>query len=201
MTDSETSPLTEPLPKRDHTWPIVGGLFLAFWVVYLLVASPRAPEEIDLAAPGKPADYNWTLHDLDGQPVKFTNYAGKAVFLNIWATWCPPCIGEMPSIARLAGDARFQGKNIAFVCVATDDSIETVRKFVRDKQWPMTILHADGLPGVFLTDGIPATFIIAPDGRVVATTVGSHDWDRPEVVKSLEAVAAVPPKSPAPAGS
>jgi len=197
VTDLETSPTSGPLPKRDYTWPIVGGLFLAFWIVYLMVASPRAPEPIDLSAPGRPADYNWTLHDLDGQPVKFTNFAGKAVLLNIWATWCPPCIAEMPSIARLAADPGLQGKHIEFVCVATDDEIETVRRYVRDKKWPMTILHATALPGAFMTEGIPATFIIAPDGRVVSTTVGGQDWDTPDIIKSLQAVAAVPPKTPA----
>ncbi len=57
----------------------------------------------------------------------------------------------------------------------------------------------DGLPGAFLTEGIPATFIITPDGRIVAATVGGHDWDRPEVFKSLEALAAIPPTSPPPA--
>jgi thiol-disulfide isomerase/thioredoxin len=198
MSEPGFSPAPGQGAKRDYTWPIVVGLFLAFWIVYLMVASPRAPEEIDLSTPGKPADYNWTLRDLNDQPVKFSNFAGKAVFLNVWATWCPPCVGEMPSIARLAGDPSFQGKNIEFVCVAIDDSIETVRQFVRDKKWPMTVLHATALPGVFLTEGIPATFVIAPDGRVVATTIGARDWESPEIIKSLQAVAAIPPKTPAP---
>jgi len=199
MTQDETSHASPAPSTRDRTWPVVVGVFLAFWVVYLLVAGPRALDEIDPDAPGKPAEYNWTLHDLDGRPVKFSAYEGKAVFLNIWATWCPPCVAEMPSIARLAGDSRWQGKNIAFVCAATDDSVETVRKYVSDKKWPMTILHVDGLPGAFLTDGIPATFIISPDGRVVASTEGSREWDVAEVMKSLEAVAAIPPRKPAPA--
>jgi thiol-disulfide isomerase/thioredoxin len=196
--ESPPSPSPSPMPTRNRTWPVVVGVFLAFWGVYLLVAGPRAPDEIDLDAPGRPAEYNWTLQDLDGRPVKFSEYEGKAVFLNIWATWCPPCVGEMPSIARLAGDPRWQGKNIAFVCAATDHSLETVRQYVSDKKWPMTILHADGLPGAFLTDGIPATFIIAPDGRVVSMTEGGREWDDPGVVKSLEAVAAIPPRTPAP---
>lgn len=195
--DPAPDPAPVPPLKVDRTWAIVGGVFVAFWLVYLMFASPQPPPEFDVNAPGRPADYNWTLKDLEGRPVKFEDFAGKAVFLNIWATWCPPCVGEMPSIARLAGDPSFQGKNIAFVCVATDESIETVRRFVKNKDWPMTVLQADALPGVFLTEGIPATFLIAPDGRVVATTVGGHEWDAPETVKSLQALAAIPPKPPA----
>jgi hypothetical protein len=102
----------------------------------------------------------------------------------------------MPSIARLAGDPSFQGKNVAFVCVATDDSIDTVQRFIKDKNWPMTVLQADRLPSVFLTEGIPATFFIAPDGRVVSSTVGGQEWDTPETKKGLQELAALPPKPP-----
>jgi len=189
---NQPSPPMEPAPKPDRTWPIIAGLFVAFWLVYLMFGGPRRPGPIDVSAPGRPADYNWTLHALDGSPVKFTKYAGKAVFLNIWATWCPPCVAEMPSIARLASDPSLRGKNIEFVCVATDDEIDAVRRYVREKNWPMTILHAEALPGVFLTEGIPATFIIAPDGRVVSETVGGQEWDGAETVKSLQAVADLP---------
>lgn len=194
---NQPSPPIESAPKPDRTWPIIAGLFIVFWLVYLMLGGPRRPGPIDVSAPGRPADYNWTLHGLDGAPVKFTKYAGKAVFLNIWATWCPPCVAEMPSIARLASDPSFRGKNIEFVCVATDDEIDDVRRYVREKNWPMTILHADALPGVFLTEGIPATFIITPDGRVVSETVGGQEWDGAETVKSLQAVADLPAKKPA----
>ena len=102
----------------------------------------------------------------------------------------------MPSIARLAGDPRWQGKNIAFVCAATDHSLEAVRQYVSDKKWPMTILHADGLPGAFLTDGIPATFIIARDGRVASKVIGSAQWDSPETIALLERLAAEAPRTP-----
>ena len=196
-TQNQTSPPAEPTKKPDRTWTIVASLFLAFWLVYLLFAAPRRPGPIDLSGPGSPADFNWTLRDLNGASLKFAKYEGKTVFLNIWATWCPPCVAEMPSIARLASDPSLQGKNIEFVCVATDDEINTVRNFVRSKKWPMTILHAEALPGAYLTEGIPTTFIIAPDGRVVSTTIGGREWDDPETVKSLQAVAAVPPKTPA----
>ncbi len=96
----------------------------------------------------------------------------------------------MPSIARLAENPGIKGKNIQFVCVSVDEDLDSVRRFVEDKKWPMTILHARSLPRVFRTDGIPATFIIAPDGRIVAAQVGSSDWDEPEVAQLLEKTAA-----------
>ena len=61
---------------------------------------------------------------------------------------------------------------------------------MRDKKWPMTVLRATELPDVFLTDGIPATFLIAPDGRIAASEVGAARWDDPSVVEFLERLAA-----------
>jgi len=182
MADTKSAP--------DRTWLIIALVFLGFWVVYLTFFAPGNRRPLENAGIDLPADYNWKLEDLKEQPVEFSRFKGKTVFLNIWATWCPPCVGEMPSIARLAESPRLRGKNIEFVCVATDDSIDTVVRFVRDKNWPMTVLRAQARPPVFLTEAIPATYIITPGGRIVAAEVGANDWDRAEVVAFLEKTAA-----------
>lgn len=177
---------TPKAPKADRTWLYVALAFLVFWAIYLRVYGPGTSTAPRLEGTGltQPAEYSWTLRGLDGKPVSFEQFKGKPVFLNVWATWCPPCVREMPSIARLAADPKLKG--VAFVCVSVDEQTETVKRFLEGKGWPMTVLRAEGLPSVFSTDGIPATFIIAPDGKVVASEVGSADWDEPEVVAMLE---------------
>ena len=60
----------------------------------------RGAPVLEGTALSKPADYNLTLYDLEGRAVPFAQYRGKTVFLNVWATWCGPCVMEMPSIAR-----------------------------------------------------------------------------------------------------
>ncbi len=143
-----------------------------------------------------PASYDWSLVDLSDQPVMFSRFKGKTVFLNFWATWCGPCVGEMPSIVKLARNPQLQGKNIAFVCASTDSSSDVVREFVAGKNWPMTILRTEKIPPVFYSEGIPATFVIAPDGRIVGFEVGAADWNQPEVVEFLDKLAApAPPAS------
>ena len=114
--------------KPDRTWLIVALVFVGFWVVYLafFCAGNRDPA-LEGSGLARPADYNWTLEDLQGQPVRFSRFEGKTVFLNVWATWCGPCVGELPSIERLAANPQFKGKNIEFVCVSVDDSTESVR--------------------------------------------------------------------------
>src|SRR5271165_6727131 len=175
-------PMADTKPRPDRIWLIIALVFLGFWVVYLIFFLPGNRRPLEGSGIDLPADYNWKLEDLREQPVPFSRFKGKTVFLNIWATWCGPCVREMPSIARLAARDTFKDKNIAFVCVSVDDATDTVRRFVRDKNWPMTVLHASTRPPVFQTEGIPATFIISPAGRIVAAEVGSTDWDRPDVV-------------------
>ncbi len=186
--------MADTKPRLDRTWLIIALVFLGFWVVYLTFFAPRNRRPLEDAGIDLPADYNWKLEDLSEQPVQFSRFKGKTVFLNIWATWCGPCVGEMPSIARLAENPRLKGKNIEFVCVSTDDSTDTVVRFVRDKNWPMTVLRAQSLPPVFLTEAIPATYIITPGGRIVAAEVGANDWDRTDVVAFLEKAAATKPE-------
>jgi thiol-disulfide isomerase/thioredoxin len=191
--------MTEPPADRrnDRTWLYVTLAFVIFWGIYLAFFNALSRlARPNLAPPGAPgqAEYAWRLLDLDGQPVELSRFRGKPLFLNIWATWCPPCVAEMPSIARLA--SRPTLKDVAFVCVSTDDSPEDVRRFLVGKNWPMTVLRATDLPPVFATDGIPATFLIAPDGRIASAQVGSADWDDPSVVALLESLVNSADKGP-----
>ncbi len=196
--------MADTKPGPDRIWLIIALVFLGFWVVYLTFFAPGNRRPLENSAIDRPAEYNWKLEDLQQQPVQFSRFKGKTVFLNIWATWCPPCVREMPSIARLAENPRLKGKNIEFVCVSRDNSTDTVVGFLRDKNWPMTVLRAESLPPVFLTEAIPATYIITPGGRIVAAEVGANDWDNADVVAVLEKAAgtqsepaAEPAQSPA----
>ena len=184
-------PSSPPSPK--HLWFSLAVGFAAFWMfcLYYFVPVQRGP--LENSSMSEPAEYNWTLLDLKDQPVPFSKFKGKTVFLNFWATWCPPCVREMPSIAKLMKNPRLRGMNIAFVCVSTDKEAETVRIFLEGVSWDMSFLRTEKIPAVFMTDGIPATFLIAPDGRIAATAVGAADWNEPHVVEFLEKLAG-PPK-------
>lgn len=188
-------------PKRSRTWWIVALGLVSAWCLFLYVFGPRPSLDVPMlegTALKQPAAFDWAPSDLDGRPVPFERYRGKPVFLNVWATWCPPCVAELPSIARLAGTSALD--QVAFVCVSIDPDIEAVRRFVKGKDWPMTVLHVDPstLPEVFTTEGIPATFLIAPDGRIAASALGSAEWDHPSVVTFLQKLASVKPGADTP---
>jgi thiol-disulfide isomerase/thioredoxin len=190
-------------PKKDRTWLYVGLAFAIFWGVYLAFFARRTGTETlgipRLEGTGKtlPADYGWTLKDLDGKPVSFGDFAHKPVVLNLWATWCGPCRMEMPGLVRLAENPRLKG--VAFVAVTAEPATDDVRKVAGEELKGWTVLRADDVPEVFASDVIPATFVIAPNGVVVATEIGSARWDDPSVVDYLEKLAKpVPAPEPKP---
>jgi thiol-disulfide isomerase/thioredoxin len=181
--------MSDPLAKSNRAWWFLAIGFAVLWMAYLAFFMPGRPDLLENSGLSQPADYDWSLVDLDDKTVAFTRFKGKTLFLNIWATWCGPCVREMPSIAKLARDPRLQGKNIEFVCVSVDESTDRVRQFLEGKEWSMTVLRADKLSPVFTTEGIPATFLIAADGRIAASAVGGADWSEPNVVTFLEKLA------------
>lgn len=173
---------THPDLRSARLWIMVALAFVS--TIFLIRAFSNGKPAIRAGV----ADYSWKVSDLDGKTVDMSSYKGRAVFLNVWATWCPPCRAEMPSIARLAADPRL--KDVAFLCVSVDGEPEPVRGYIAETKPPMTMLLARGpAPSIFETDGIPATFLIAPDGRITRSELGGMEWDTPDVVKLLEGMA------------
>jgi thiol-disulfide isomerase/thioredoxin len=181
---------SESLAKPSRVWWYVAIGGVIFWAICLNFVPSGSRKLLENTGISTPANYDWSLVDMSDQPVAFSRFKNKTIFLNFWATWCGPCLREMPSIDKLARDPRLQGKHIEFVCVSTDESTEAVRRYVAEKNWPMTILRTARVPSIFQTEGIPATFVIAPDGRIAGFEVGAADWNQTHVVEFLEKLAA-----------
>jgi thiol-disulfide isomerase/thioredoxin len=135
--------------------------------------------ESRLEAPSFPsttlAEYDWTVQSLEGQDFKMADTKGKVVFLNFWATWCPPCVTEMPSIQRLHEKLKDDG--VVFVCVSNEETSK-VSQFVKEKGFTFPIYTMCGVPpAIFKTRGIPATFILSPEGKIAFSHNGSAKWD------------------------
>jgi thiol-disulfide isomerase/thioredoxin len=185
--------MSEPIRNPGRVWMYVVVGLAVVWMIGLALFLPGPRKTLENSGLSMPAVYDWSPVDLKDQPVPFSKFKGKTIFLNFWATWCKPCLGEMPSIIKLASNPRLRDKNIAFLCISRDFSTETVREFVADKNWPMTILRTDTLPPAFTSEGVPTTFVIAPDGQIVGFEVGAADWSEPHVVDFLEKLATTPP--------
>jgi len=123
------------------------------------------------------ASYDFVLADRSGRTVSFDEFKGKTVFLNFWATWCPPCIAEMPDIDALYRSLK-SSANTTFVMVATDEDFEKAIQFVDKKGYELPIFRLQtNVPLVFQSTSIPTTYVISPDGEVVMKKSGMAKYN------------------------
>lgn len=131
--------------------------------------------------------------DLQGQPVELTAYAGKKVFLNYWATWCAPCIREIPSIARAGAELEDEG--YVFL-LASDESLDTISDFIAEREFDGKFVKLNKFFGAWGINAVPSSELYDESGNLVVTWAGAFEWDSPEM---LEAIRTGTPKDPVPA--
>jgi peroxiredoxin len=144
-----------------------------------------------LGVPKQPIEAeDFELASLAGGKAKLSSYRGRVVFLNFWATWCPPCRAEMPSMERL--HQRLAGRGLEIVAVDLQEPKSTVQKFVKDNSLTFTVLlDASGaVGGAWGAQSIPTTYLIDRKGGVIARSVGGREWDSADMVALLEALLA-----------
>ncbi|HUN56546.1 MAG TPA: TlpA disulfide reductase family protein [Candidatus Binataceae bacterium] len=148
---------------------------------------PTKPSADSPVAAGKMAS-DFKLPLLDGQTVSLSSLRGKVVFLNVWATWCPPCREEMPSIEALYEKFK-DDKNFVVLAVSQDsDGRAPVASYVEKHGLKFDVLldPENEVGEAYDVSGIPETFIIDQRGRIVAHHVGPYDWANPEIHDALE---------------
>jgi peroxiredoxin len=129
---------------------------------------------------------DFTLTDLEGKSHSLSAFRGKVVFLNLWATWCPPCRSEMPSIQALY--SAFQKDNDFVVLAVSEDSdVKSVPTYIRDNRFGFPVLlDPRNLVGeAYDVSGLPESFVIGRDGRIVAHHVGPYDWSSADMRDAL----------------
>ncbi|MEN8203043.1 MAG: TlpA disulfide reductase family protein [Bacteroidota bacterium] len=130
-------------------------------------------------------DYNWQLARNAEATLNFSDLRGKVVFLNFWATWCPPCVAELPEIQRAYEK---HGDEVAFVLV-TDQEAGVVEAFMNKHGYELPVFYLrSGLPEAFSHRSIPTTYIISKEGRIVSEKSGAVNWDSKATDKMFESL-------------
>ena len=151
-------------------------------LILLTVAVAGCSRQEEPVVEGKVAP-DFTLKDLAGRQVRLSDFRGKVVFLNFWATWCPPCREEIPSMVRL--NRIMDGKPFQMLAVSIDEGgKDAVDNFLKNSG---TILPAlldtnQSTSKRYGTTGVPETFILDKKGVIVKKVVGGMDWSDPQVV-------------------
>ncbi len=127
------------------------------------------------------------LPDAVGDDVSLASLRGSVIFLNFWATWCAPCREEAPSLERLYRTLHDEGFRVLAVNIDAPDKRADVESFRREYQLSFPILFdpEKGAYQAFGVSGLPETFLIDPDGRIVEHYVGPRDWDSPRYGRAI----------------
>jgi thiol-disulfide isomerase/thioredoxin len=159
---------------------------------------PKTPADFTVIAPPQPAPQT-PFSDESGRVLTLADFRGQVVLLNLWATWCGPCVEEMPSLDRL--QAELGGDSFAVLALSQDRQGAAVVKPFFDKlgltRLPVFIDAKGTLTRDLGARGLPTSFVLDRDGRLVGRLEGAAAWDAPEWVDHLRRIIA----APSPAGS
>lgn len=130
-------------------------------------------------------DFNWSLQEIDGSKINLSQSKSKVIFINLWATWCPPCVGEMPEIQALY-DRFKDNKNIDFYLI-TNDKISKIKSFIEKRGYTFPVYHSlSDTPISFRTRSIPTTFVISKSGKIVIQKTGAANWGGNKMIKIVD---------------
>ena len=129
----------------------------------------------------------------DGKPVKLADFAGKVVILNFWATWCPPCRKEMPSLAKLAASLKGQPVQVIPLSIDKAEATDKAKAFIAQNA-PLGFYQDAGMTYPFKfsppVEGYPTTFLIDKTGRIRSIAPSDKEWDSPHIRKVIDKLVA-----------
>ena len=147
------------------------GFYVKVYVNRILAYNPTPVEEREQQFL---SSYHWELKDSENNNFNFEEAKGHVVLLNFWATWCPPCIAEMPGLQELYDD---YGDKVTFLFVAQDQE-KRVQKFILKKEYTLPVYYEKSTtPKQLFSKSIPSTYLIGKDGKIVVAKTGAADWN------------------------
>ncbi len=128
-------------------------------------------------------DWQFSVMSYDGEFFNLKDFEGKPVFINYWATWCPPCIAELPSIQNLYNQYR---DKVHFIFISNENP-DVVKAFMERRGYDLPLYaHAGPVPDAFESSVLPTTFVIGAGGRIVLYKTGAARWDSKKVFRLMD---------------
>ncbi|WP_459212280.1 TlpA family protein disulfide reductase [Aquimarina rhabdastrellae] len=165
----------------------ISNIVFAIFIVLFLIPNTRglmqifltrifsfSPSVVAVEDRTKIEGYHWKLHGVNTPSINFKETEGKVILINYWATWCPPCIAEMPSLQKVYNDYKDE---VVFLFVTTDDDPE-LNKFMNDKKYDFPIYRAlTSAPKPLNGKSLPTTYVIDKEGTIIVDKIGAADWN------------------------
>jgi thiol-disulfide isomerase/thioredoxin len=177
---------------KKYRSTILFGLFIILMIipqtrmpiqVFLQRTISFSPSEIEKEDRTVLKDYNWKLSDLNSNNVNLSESKGKVILINFWATWCPPCVAEMPGLQELHD--HYKGK-VDFYFV-TNDNPEKINLFLNNKGYSLPVFRPiEESPNVLASKSLPTTYLISKKGEIIMRKVGAASWNSDKVHKAID---------------
>ncbi len=168
-----------------------GILIFAIVIIFSVVFIDNPPPANSAGVPDKgTVAPDFALATMDGKTVRLSDYRGQIVFLNFWATWCPPCRNEMPAMEKL--HKVMQGYDFVILAVSIDQATTYhVKSFVNKKRYSFPVLHdvTKEVAANYGVSGIPTTLIVDKGGVIVSRLIGGRAWDSDKIVDYFKELA------------
>ncbi len=164
------------------------SLLLLCFLVATFPASAKTPGEVEIGATLREA----TLQGLSGRSRKLSEFRGKPLIINVWASWCGPCRQEMGSLERLSRSK--VGKQLTMIGISTDDYPEEAKRFLKKANTSFShfIDSQLVLEHMLGADRLPLTLLVDAQGRVLDKYYGAQEWDSPEAIKVIAKTLRIP---------
>lgn len=159
---------------------------LLFWALVAclpLACKPGRPLEIGDSVP------EFTVFRLSGEAVSLKDFASRNIFVHFWATWCPPCLVELPALARLSRRLNQYGIVLLAVCVDKTEAGK-VKEFLESGGYDLPVYLDPGgrVAASFGTFKFPETYVVGRDGKIVRKVLGPANWDDPSWERFLHSL-------------
>lgn len=166
-------------------------LLYQFFIVViftLATACEAAPTQSLTPIPSKPQAPEFKMMDMDDKIHKLSDYKGKPVIINFWATWCPPCRAELPSMNRAWKKVKDDG--IAMIAINVGEDEDTIFAFSGEYPIDFTVLLDETGNEIksWPIRGLPSTFVLDPEGRIVYQAIGGREWDDDALLDKVRAL-------------
>jgi thiol-disulfide isomerase/thioredoxin len=161
-------------------------IYPLIFVLALIVSCKQKNERNDVKRRSPLLISEIKLSNLMSEPIDLLQYKGRTVFINFWATWCKPCVAEMPSLQRMT--KKLDGKNIVFL-FASDETGREIEEFKRTKGYTLDFVKAGNLSDLNVV-GLPTTFIFDKNGELVFSEIGARQWDSVESISLITQISA-----------
>jgi peroxiredoxin len=154
-------------------------------IILLLLCGMASADQSLAPVPGRPPAPDFVLPDTVGKLHRLSDYRGRPVIINFWATWCPPCREEIPSMNRAWRSLRESGVVMLAINVGEDE--DTIFVFTADypAEFPLLLDRSGEVISQWPVKGLPTSYVIAPDGTLAYRAIGGREWDDEKLLELI----------------